>query len=579
MTTTPAAPVRDIQTIAIAPETWFLRSRSFVRLKFEVEYARQHGTTSNAFLLRGEKTVLLTPPGETFTALFLAELERLIPLGDIDYIVLGHINPNRFKTLVALVERIPNVAVVCSNPGAIALRSLIESEAPGLTVQIQVVRGQEALDLGGGRLLQFIPTPTPRWPEGLCVFDERTAMLFTDKFFGAHVADTPVFDDSGSRYSEDSRYYYDCLMANQVRQVEAVLDRLAEWPARAIAPVHGPLLRSGGLDLIAYYREWNRGQIEQTLSVALLFASAYGSTATLAQALAHGITKAGVAVETINCEHATPEEIREVVSRTDGFLIGSPTLGGHAPTPIQTALGIVLATAPKAQLAGVFGSFGWSGEAIDLLENKLRNAGYSFGFEPIRVKFKPTAATLQECEEAGIDFAQALKKTRKARQGRVPAAATPVEQAVGRIVGSLCVVTAREEDTSSAMLASWVSQATFNPPGLTVAVAKDRAIESLMYPGQNFVLNILAEERYLGLMKHFLKPFGPGEDRFVGVSTRVAANGSPILTDALAYIECQVAERMECGDHWLVYCVAEGGDVLDANGRTAVHFRTTGTRY
>lgn len=129
------------------------------------------------------------------------------------------------------------------------------------------------------------------------------------------------------------------------------------------------------------------------------------------------------------------------------------------------------------------------------------------------------------------------------------------------------------------MLASWVSQATFNPPGLTVAVAKDRAIESLMYPGGQFVLNILADDNHMGLMKHFLKPFAPGEDRFAGVATEIADNGSPILSDALAYVECSVSNRLECGDHWLVYAVVDNGKLLQSDGLTAVHHRKSGNHY
>jgi flavin reductase (DIM6/NTAB) family NADH-FMN oxidoreductase RutF len=129
------------------------------------------------------------------------------------------------------------------------------------------------------------------------------------------------------------------------------------------------------------------------------------------------------------------------------------------------------------------------------------------------------------------------------------------------------------------MLASWVSQATFTPPGLTVAVAKERAIESLLFTGNNFVLNVLPEGKHLSLMKHFLKPFAPGEDRFEGVATEVASNGCPILGDSLAYVECQVANRMECGDHWLLYAVANQGKVLQPEGVTAVHYRKSGTHY
>jgi flavin reductase (DIM6/NTAB) family NADH-FMN oxidoreductase RutF len=80
-------------------------------------------------------------------------------------------------------------------------------------------------------------------------------------------------------------------------------------------------------------------------------------------------------------------------------------------------------------------------------------------------------------------------------------------------------------------------------------------------------------------MKHFLKPFAPGEDRFAGIETDTAENGSPILKDAIAYLECEVANRMECGDHWVVYATVTGGQVLQGNAKTAVHQRKTGTHY
>jgi flavin reductase (DIM6/NTAB) family NADH-FMN oxidoreductase RutF len=112
-----------------------------------------------------------------------------------------------------------------------------------------------------------------------------------------------------------------------------------------------------------------------------------------------------------------------------------------------------------------------------------------------------------------------------------------------------------------------------------VAVAKDRAIESLLYPGSPFVLNILAEGSHLGPMKHFLKPFGPGEDRFAGIDIQDAENGCPVLQDAIAFLECEVANRMECGDHWVVYATIQNGEVLKPDAKTAVHFRKTGTHY
>ncbi|MBD2726727.1 flavin reductase [Nostoc sp. FACHB-892] len=564
---------RDVQVYPIATDTRILRSRSWSRLRFEIEYALAKGTTANSYLIESEKSAIIDPPGETFTEIYLKALQQRFHLDELDYVILGHVNPNRAATLKALLKIAPQITFVCSNPGAINLRSALEN--PDL--QILVMRGEETLDLGNGHNLQFIPTPNPRYADQLCTYDPQTEILYSDKLFGAHVCGDQVFDEGWEIYNEDRRYYFDCLMAPHARQVETALDKLADFPVRMYATGHGPLVRYGLIDLTKAYRQWSKQQTSADLTVALIYASAYGNTATLAQAIARGITKAGVAVESINCEFTEPEEIRAAVEKAGGFVIGSPTLGGHAPTPVQTALGIVLSTATNNKLAGVFGSFGWSGEAVDLIEGKLKDAGYRFGFDTIRVKFKPDDATLQLCEEAGTDFAQALKKARKVRSPSQPA--TTVEQAVGRIVGSLCVLTAKEGDRSSAMLASWVSQASFSPPGLTIAVAKDRAVETLTHSGNKFVLNILKEGNHLGLMKHFLKPFGPGQDRFADVAAEEAENGSPILTDALAYLECSVQNRMESGDHWLVYATVENGKLLDSDGVTAVHHRKSATHY
>jgi flavorubredoxin/flavin reductase (DIM6/NTAB) family NADH-FMN oxidoreductase RutF len=568
---------RDVQVLPIAADTTILRSRTWDRLKFEIEYALQRGTTANSYLIQADKIALIDPPGESFTEIFLTELQRRIDSKQIDYVILGHVNPNRGVTLKALLKLAPQIQFVCSNPGAIALRGILD--APDL--KITVVRGDETLDLGKGHHLQFIPTPNPRWSDALCTYDPHTEVLFTDKLFGAHLCGDQVMDEGWTTISEHRRYYFDCVMAPHARQVEKALDKIEEVQARLYATGHGQLVRYSLIPLTQSYRQWCERQKTQDISVALLYASAYGNTGTVAQAIARGITKAGVGVESINCEIADPEEIRAAVEKAEGFVMGSPTLGGHAPTQIQTALGIVLSTATKTKLAGVFGSFGWSGEAIDLIENKFKDAGYKFGFETIRVKFKPTEATLKYAEEAGTDFAQALKKAKKSRTSRQPVSDAQVartEQAVGRLIGSLCIITAKQGELTGAMLADWISQATFNPPGLTIAVAKDRAIESLLYQGDQFVVNILEEGKHLGLMKHFLKPFAPGEDRFAGVATEDSENGCPILSDALAYVECTVDNRMECGDHWLIYGVVTNGKVL-SDGVTAVHHRKSGTHY
>ncbi len=172
---------------------------------------------------------------------------------------------------------------------------------------------------------------------------------------------------------------------------------------------------------------------------------------------------------------------------------------------------------------------------------------------------------------------QLLSRDRKIQQ--IKSIDNELEKALGRISTGLYIITAQKGDMKSAMLASWVSQASFKPLGLTISVAKDRAIESLMQVGDKFVLNVLEEGNYQTLMKHFLKRFAPGADRFEGVKTQSATNGSPILTDALAYIECHVVSRMELSDHWLVYATVDAGRVSKADALTAVHHRKVGNYY
>lgn len=567
---------RDVQVAQIGENTTVLRSRTWDRLKFEVEYARQRGTTANSYLIQASKSALIDPPGGSFTQIYVTELHQQVYFQKLNYLILGHINPNRMETLKVLLELAAQAVVICSKPGAIALKSAF----PDLELRIDPVRGDEVLDLGLGHELQFCFVPTPRWPDALCTYDPKTRILYTDKLFGAHVCDEEVMDEHWRSLADDRAYYFNCLHAVQAQQVEAAMERLASFSARIYAPAHGPIVRHSFSRLTLDYQLWCQQQQTKELRVALLYTSAYGNTATVAQAIAQGITESEVAVQSINCEFATPAEITSAIEQCDGFIIGSPTLGGHAPTQIQTALGIILSTAAKTKVAGVFGSYGWSGEAVDLLEGKLQDAGYPFGFEPIRVKFAATEEVLQQCRAAGSEFAQVLKKSKKAYAPRQMAAEAQTDrtgQAVGRIPGSLCVVTAKLGGTQFGFLTSWVSQASFSPPGLTIALAKNHAAEMLIHPGEQFVINILKEGR--NVRRHFLRQRVPGEYTFADVATDEAANGCPILTEALAYLECTVQNRMECGDHWLLYAIVNNGRVLEPTGVTAVNHRKTGNQY
>ncbi len=545
---------------------------------------------------------MVHPPGASFAEPYLEQLAALVPSSTELQVVVSHVNPNRIALLHELARRWDKLRLIASNPGAKLLQDLWaqrkptpagEPEGPALPPlpPLTVVRGEDSIERPDGYTINLLlPAPTPRWPGGLLAFEESLGLLMSDKFFSAHLCTDSWAESNRSSTEEERRHFYDCLMAPMARQVDALVERLEELDIRTIAPGHGPAIEASWRSLLNDYRRWGEGQQNATLTVALLFASAYGNTAAIADALARGVSRTGIRVSSLNCEFTPADELVSTIQQADAVLIGSPTLGGHAPTPIVSALGTLLAEGDRSKPVGVFGSFGWSGEAIDLLESKLRDGGFSFAFEPVRVKFSPDAATIKTLEETGTGLGRSLITAQRKAQRRSSTSgglsesrSNPAVLALGRVVGSLCVLTTRkgagESQLSGAMVASWVSQASFSPPGLTVAVAKDRAVEALLHVGDSFALNVLASGRESGPMKQFLQPFAPGADRFAGLELEQSPGGQPILPEALAWLDCSVKQRMECGDHWLIYAQVGSGALLDAEATTAVHQRRSGANY
>jgi flavorubredoxin/flavin reductase (DIM6/NTAB) family NADH-FMN oxidoreductase RutF len=559
-----------MQTGEIAPDTTTLRSLDWDRDRFDIEFGLQNGTTYNSFLIRGEKTALVDTSHEKFRQLYLDTLKGQINPAEIDYLIISHTEPDHSGLVKDVLQLAPQVTVVGSKVAIQFLEDFVHQPFERL-----VVKNGDKLDLGKGHVLEFVNAPNLHWPDTIFSYDAGTQVMFTCDAFGLHYCSDSTFDEDLRAIEPDYRFYYDCLMAPNARSVLSALKRMDQLgEVTMIANGHGPLLRHNVTELVGRYRKWSQAQAKAETSVVVFYVSDYGYSDRLSQAVARGITKTGVGVEMIDLKTADPQEVQEMVGRAAGMAIGMPPASSKIAA---AAVGTVLAAAKSKQVVGIFESYGGDDEPIDPLLNQFRNLGLKEAFPSIRVKDTPSEATYQLCEEAGTDMGQLLTRDRDIKQRK--ALDSDLDKALGRISGGLYIITATKGDIKGAMLASWVSQASFQPLGLTIAVAKDRAIESLMHVGDRFVLNVLEEGNYQGLMKHFLKRFPPGADRFAGVKTQAAENGSPILTDALAYMECHVVSRMELTDHWIVYATVDNGRVSKPDALTAVHHRKVGNYY
>ena len=559
-----------IQTVEIAPNTTAIRSLDWDRDRFDIEFGLQNGTTYNSYLIRGEQTVLIDTSHQKFRQLYLDTLKGLVNPKSIDYIIVSHTEPDHSGLVEDVLQLAPRATVLASKVALQFLEGLVHEP-----FSKRIVKSGDRIKIGQDHEIEFVSAPNLHWPDTIFSFDRKTQILYTCDAFGMHFCDDRTFDEDLEAIEADFRFYYDCLMGPNARSLLNAMKRMGELgQIKIIANGHGPLLYHNLDILTEFYQNWSQKQTKTETTVGLFYVSGYGYSDLLGHSISEGLQKSGIGVEILDLSTAESQEIQELAGRSSGLIIGMPPTSA---IKAQAAISSLLAVAKNKQVVGLFESYGGDDEPIDTLRRKFIDLGIKEAFPAIRIKETPNESIYQLCQEAGIGLGQLLVRERNIKQ--IKALDVNMEKALGRISNGLYIVTAKKGDVSGAMIASWVTQASLQPLGFTIAVAKDRALDSLLQINDHFVLNVLEEGNYQDLKKHFLKRLLPGIDRFTDVKIQTAKNGSPILSDALAYMECEVVNSMECSDHWILYCIVNDGKVSKPDGITAVRHRKVGNYY
>ncbi|NDD45210.1 MAG: MBL fold metallo-hydrolase [Synechococcaceae bacterium WB9_4xB_025] len=572
----------SLQCEAIAADTTTIRSLDWDRSRFDIEFGLRNGTTYNAFLVRGERTALIDSSHAKFRETWLPLLREQIDPKAIDVLIVSHTEPDHSGLIGDLLELNPEIEIVASKVAIQFLENQVHRP-----FRSRAVKSGDCLDLGINpdtgteHRFEFLSAPNLHWPDTIFSFDHGTGILYTCDAFGLHYCSDELFDVDPGAIAPDFRFYYDCLMGPNARSVLQALKRMDGLPAiNTVAVGHGPLLRHHLDHWIEDYREWSGQRSKGETYAAVCYLSQYGFCDRLSQAIARGIGKAEAQVQLVDLRATDAQELSALIGEAQAVVV--PTWPAEPDSELQASIGTLLAALHSKQWVGVYDAFGGNDAPIDAVASQLRAQEQKEAFAPLRIRALPTGQDYQRCEEAGTDLGQLL--TRDKTIAAMKSLDGDLDKALGRLSGGLYVVTASQGEGESlrrsAMVASWVSQASFTPPGLTIAVARDRAIEALMQVGDRFVLNVLRESNHQPLLRHFLKRFPPGADRFAGVNVlEGVADGGPVLGDALAYLGCRVEQRMEGPDHWIIYAVVEQGNVADADARTAVHHRKVGNHY
>jgi len=371
---------------------------------FDVIMRTEHGTTYNAYLVRGrDKTALIDTSKGRFTEHFLGTLRQAVDPGEIDYVVMNHLEPDHSGALSMVLDSAPKAKVVVSKSGKVFVQRILNRPLEPMTVG-----DGDRIDLGG-KTLRFIHAPFLHWPDTMFTYAAEDQILFPCDFLGAHYCDDRLFNDLVGNYDPAFRYYFSMIMRPFKEHVRQGLSKIRSLPLRMVGPSHGPILRSGIQSYLDRYEQWSAEAPKTDRKQFLVFfASSYGNTEKMGRAIARGAESAGAEVRVFDLVSFDLSEAVDAVEAADGIALGSCTINGDALPPVWSLLSGMATIKVKGKLGAAFGSFGWSGEGPKMVSDRMKGMRFRVPEEPMRAQLVPTEEDLAACEAYGMRLVEAL---------------------------------------------------------------------------------------------------------------------------------------------------------------------------
>ena len=373
---------------------------------FDIIMETEFGTTYNSYVVKGsEKTALIETAKEKFFDEYLQKVQAVTDVQKIDYLVVDHTEPDHAGSAAKLLELNPEIEVVGTVSAVNFLGQIMNKPFKSRTV-----KEGDSISLGD-KTLQFLIQPNLHWPDTMYTYIPEDKTLFTCDSFGAHYCCEGIFrsrveDEAG--YLRAAKYYFDNILGPFKPFMNKALDRVEKMDVEMICTGHGPVLDTGLKEVFSTYREWSRtDNPNQNKTVILAYVSAYGYTKDMAEKIAEGIRSEGVDARLYNLVEDGCEKLPQELLFADGILLGSPTILGDALKPIYDLASTMLPTIHGGKKAAAFGSYGWTGEAVPNLTQRLQQLKMKVS-EGLRLRFKPSEAEQEQCRAFGIEFAKTV---------------------------------------------------------------------------------------------------------------------------------------------------------------------------
>ena len=369
------------------------------------EYKTHKGTSYNSYLIREGKNVLIDTVDHKFSREFVQNLAAEIDLAAIDFVVINHAEEDHAGALTELMARIPGTPIYCTHN---AIDS-ITGHHHHPEWNFQPVKTGDSLDIGNGKQLVFIETPMLHWPDSMMTYMTEDAVLFSNDAFGQHYCDEHLFNDEvdQTELMEQCQRYYANILTPFSPLVTAKIKEVLGFnlPVSMVATSHGIVWREDPTQIILKYLEWADHYQEDRIT--LFYDSMSNNTRMMADAIAQGIHEVdpGVAVKIFNVARHDKNEILTQVFRSKGVLVGSSTMNNVMMPKVAGMLEEITGLRFRNKRASAFGSYGWTGGAVDRIQTRLMDAGFDISIS-LKAKWRPDGSALALCREHGRQLAR-----------------------------------------------------------------------------------------------------------------------------------------------------------------------------
>lgn len=403
------------KVLEVTPSVSWVGVLDYDIVTFDIVMETKYGTTYNSFYINAEKKTVIDSVKEKFFPDFVEKLSQLTPLEEIEYIVCNHTEPDHSGSIKRLLEMAPNATVVGSGQ---ALNYL--SEMIGVPFKSMKVKDGDVLDLGNKKL-KIIGAPNLHWPDTIYSYLEEDKILFTCDSFGAHYCHEEMFDDRVGDYADAFLYYFNVILRPFSKFMLKAIEKIKPLEINTICPGHGPILRETWKSKIELSELGAKAYLElinpEVKKVLIAYVSAYGYTREMAGMIAKGIgLETNFETEIVDLENINLETLEEKVASSAGVIVGSPTINQNTLLPVYKLFSVVNPIRDKGKLGAAFGSYGWSGEAIELIETNLNALKLDVFNENASAKFYPHPGKAESFIEFGKKYASQLYNSLKEEQ-------------------------------------------------------------------------------------------------------------------------------------------------------------------